>query len=384
MATFTDQFWKTHKAIVERPFVVLISAFLLVQVVLFIQYGVFTGLEAEKYVTQGNLLYETGRLSDTKYIFYLPVILLVYGCKFLGASYFPVVIVQVMLAMLAMLFFYKLASKLENPSIAFYSALLLSLFIPLQTWNFFLYSDSIFISLTIIYAYLIIKYGEGRAIASGILLLFLILLIFSRPHGLLFIPPTIVYLVFKKQPKSWRTFNIILCLLLVVLMYLLLNVAFTGGEDMDAMKPFIEEHIICFVPENPQGAALNVIHSGNPVNDIFYYLFHNPLHFLKLTALKLFSFFNLTRPYYSTAHNVALAVVFIPLYFFAVVGILKTWRTFSNFRLYLFSLLVLYPLGATFQCDDWHSRFTMVIFPYLILLACNGAYYLFKKHVPRS
>lgn len=379
-----DRFRNLNHKILNRSLLFLYCAFFIVQLILFIKIGVFTSLEAEKYVTQGNLLYETGKLSDTKYIFYLPVILLVYLCRLIGTSYLPVVLVQVALSGLSLFYFYKLSANIGNKRIAFYSSLLLALFIPLQVWNSYLYSDSIFISLTIIYTYLIYTYGTKGIKGTVVILLFLFLLLFSRPHGLLFIPPTIIYLLFRNQTRLALLGNIGLCLLLLIGMYILLNTAFTGGEDMDAMKPFVEEHIICFVPLKPEGADLDIIKTASPVNDIFYYIFHNPLHFLKFTFLKLYSFFNMTRSYYSTGHNILLSLILIPVYLFGLTGFFRFLKPFKNFTLFLVSLLILYPLGATFQCDDWHSRFTLVVFPYFILLACIGASFVFNKYVTNS
>lgn len=379
-----DRFRNLNHKILNRPLLFLYCIFFIVQLILFIKIGVFTSLEAEKYVTQGNLLYETGKLSDTKYIFYLPVILLVYLCRLFDTSYLPVVLVQVALSGLSLFYFYKLSANIGNKSIAFYSSLLLALFIPLQVWNFYLYSDSIFISLTIIYTYLIYTYGTKGIKGTVVILLFLLLLLFSRPHGLLFIPPTIIYLLLRNQTRLALVSSIGLCLLLFIGMYILLNTAFTGGEDMDAMKPFIEEHIICFVPLKPEGADLDIVKTASPVNDIFYYIFHNPLHFLKFTFLKLHSFFNMTRSYYSTGHNILLSLLLIPVYLFGLIGFFRFIKPFKKFTLFLASLLILYPLGATFQCDDWHSRFTLVVFPYFILLACIGASFVFNKYVTNS
>jgi hypothetical protein len=215
---------------------------------------------------------------------------------------------------------------------------------------------------------------------SVVILSLLVLLILSRPHGLLFIPPTIIYLLFRKQSRMLFASNLGLCCGLLIAMYVLLNVAFSGGQDMDAMKPFIEEHIICFVPLKPEGAVLNVVKTGNAVNDIFYYIFNNPLHFLRFMFLKLFSFFNMTRPYYSAVHNIFLAIFIIPVYIFSIIGLRNFIMRFRNFAIFLISLLILYPLGATFQCDDWHSRFTLIVFPYLILLGCIGASFVLRKN----
>jgi len=53
-----------NRIIIKRPLVFLFTLFLLVQTVLFLQTGVFTALEAEKYVRQGNLLFETGAETE--------------------------------------------------------------------------------------------------------------------------------------------------------------------------------------------------------------------------------------------------------------------------------------------------------------------------------
>ena len=363
----------------KTPFLLPLSLFLLVNFILFLQTGVHTGLEADKYVTEGNYLYDHGSFTASKYVFYLPVILLVYLCRLLSVSVSWVAAVQVLLSGIALYCYYRLAESLRDTKVAIWSASLLALFIPLQLWNLFLYTDSIFISLTIIYSWLIYSQGSKGIRGTLSILLFLFLLICSRPHGLLIVPPTIIFLIFCRQTKQERLTSFLLCGGLLAGMYVFLNAAFSGGGDMDAMKPFIEEHIICFVPMKPEGASLNIIHTASPVNDLLYYVIHNPLHFARLTALKLLSFFNLTRHYYSSMHNLALAVYIIPVYLLFLAGIRKFISSQRNTVIYLSALMILYPFGATFQCDDWHSRFTMVVFPYIILVACIGASALLRR-----
>lgn len=351
----------------------LTAVFFLVQVFLFFRFGIVTENEAAKYVRQGNLLYDTGGFSDTKYIFYLPVILLVYLTKVLGVGYWFVVAVQVLLSWIAMLCFFKLTSRLVNTLAGITGALLLILFIPLQSWNFYLYSDSIFISLTTIFLFILFRYGGQGLKGDMVVILFLAMLQFVRPHGFLLIPPVVIYFLFKKQSKSARIRSILFSVFAFTGMYFLLKLAFTGGGDMDAMKPFLEEHIICFVPLKPEGVTgLDVIKTDNPVNDLLYYVVHNKLHFLKLMMLKLYSFFKLSRPFYSLVHNLLLLVFAIPIYFFAIKGLFHLRTEYRNFFLFLLSFLILYPLGATLQCDDWHSRFTMVVIPPIILLAVHN------------
>ena len=151
---------------------------------------------------------------------------------------------------------------------------------------------------------------------------------------------------------------------------------------MNAMKPFIEEHIICFVPTQQNTNHLHLLNSGEPVKDIFYYLLHNPVHFLVLMGKRLWSFFSFYRPYYSPIHNSYLTVTIIFIYGFALLAIKKfIFINTKAVNYYTFSLLIIYPLATTLQCDDYHSRFTIVIMPYFMLLAALGFWESGKRQI---
>ena len=350
----------------------LLLLFVLVQVTLWLALGIETGLEAEKYVDQGRILFETGSLTEAKYFFYLPVILLVWLCHVLHIPIEWVALVQVVLSGIAQWYFYRLVTALSGRIAGMIASVLLLFFFPLQSWNFFLYSDSIFISLSMIYAWMIYRYAHRSAAGNLYVLGMLVLLTLSRPHGLLFIPPTLLYFLIAAPNNKVRVLVGLCSVFLLTAMYLFMNRIFTGGEDMDALKPFVEEHIICFVPQKPEGAALVLQQTSSPVNDLIYYVLHNPLHFLRLLFLRLYSFFNLTRPFYSFAHNLYLFLYMIPLYFFSIWGMIRIWRTHRPFIWYAALLLILYPLGATLQCDDWHSRFTMIVIPLFVYFAATA------------
>lgn len=368
----------------KYPTQILLLAFLLVHAVLLVKFGVYTEMEADKYVSQGRILFETGKFSEPKFIFYLPVILLVCACEWLSLPLDTVAFVQIAVSALAQFFFYKLVKELVSKKAAFITSLLLILFIPLQLWNLYLYSDSFFISFTLLYTWAIYKYANKGITGKLVVLFFLALLIIARPHGLLFIPPTIIYLIIVAPTRSAKLHTGLGCGVLLLGMYLIMNRIFTGGSDMDALKPFVEEHIICFVPQKPEGAVLDIRHTESPVADLLYYVVHNPLHFTKLMFLRLHSFFNLTRPFYSFSHNLLLLAFMIPVYLMALAGIYKSWKNKRPFVFFLLLVLVLYPLGATFQCDDWHSRFTMVVIPVILLFAGIAFKELIKRKTSLS
>jgi 4-amino-4-deoxy-L-arabinose transferase-like glycosyltransferase len=356
-----------------RPAIAALGlVFLIVHATLWYIQGVELGLEADKYISQGEILLREGRLSESKFIFYLPVILLVSAAKALGLPLYVVAIVQILFSAYAQYVFYKLMRKLSSNATAFLASLILLLFIPLQAWNLFLYSDSIFISFSLLFAYTIYNYRPTRLKTILPVLLVLCGLVFSRPSGILFIPATIIYILLLPQDRRTRVIIAVGSITVLVLMYLSINTIFSGGSDMDVIKPYVEEHVICFVPQKPEGSSLTLLNSGDPVKDLFYYVVHNPLHFLRMVSLRMLSFFNLCRPYYSSTHNLLLIAFMVPMYLFSIAGILKTWRRTKPFVLFIALFVVLYSLGIALQCDDWHSRFTMVVIPYFIYLAAAG------------
>ncbi len=359
---------------------ILLAVFCIVQTLLFLKFGVVTQNEAAKYVSEGTLLATEGRLSHIKYFFYIPVISLVWLCKSLHISLFFAVLIQVILSGIAQYCFYKLCRSLTNYKAAFITSLFLALFFPLQSWNFHLYSDSILISLSLVYLWFFYQYDRYQLSRHLLLALaVLVLITFSRPHGLLFIPPAILYLVFRKQSRKNLFINMGICVLLTGLMFLAALVIFSGGGDMDAMKPFIEEHIICFVPTATGDNNLTLINSGSQMYDLWYYIIHNPLHFLKLTGLKILSFFNLTRPWYTPVNNYLLIALMVPLYTSFLFGLKKFIKANRRFALLVIGLLLLYPFGMTLQCDDWHSRFTMAIIGALLCISCYSVNWVVEK-----
>ena len=237
----------------------------------------------------------------------------------------------------------------------------------------YLYSDSIFISLCIIYLWAILRFGQNGYRGLFIILSLLFLLVFSRPNGVLFIPPTLIYLLFKKQPVNLRNVILVITVFVFAAFFILLNNMFKGGADFDILKPYVEGHIICFVPSASKAADIDIVSTGQPLNDLYYYITHNPGHFSKLWLRKICSFFNLTRNYYSSPHNLYLLLMSIPIYLLSIAGLIKLKKINQNYFIFIITLLLFYPAAICMQCDDWHSRFTMVIMPVFILLSVIGA-----------
>jgi 4-amino-4-deoxy-L-arabinose transferase-like glycosyltransferase len=364
----------------KKNFFLIISAFAVVHILLFFLKGINTGLEAEKYIQQAENVLEGRFPSAPKYYFYVPIIYLIAFAQKFSLGYGFVTMMQSLLSAFALLLFYQGTKKIFNAQTALIASLGLCIFLPFMQWNFFLYSESIFISLSMILFYAACMFEKQSVKFFILIILLLTALVFTRPFGSLFIPPILIYFLFSKyENKKFKLLTVTTATLFVVVMYLGIQAVFHGGEDMDAMKPFIEEHIVCFVPNKPEGAKLDLKYYNNGIADILYYITHNPWHFTKLMIERLFSFFKFTRPWYSTLHNLFLFCVIVPVYVFFIIGLIKFLKRKTNLSIFIIAVLILYPLATTLQCDDWHSRFTMPVLPPIFAVSAYGLHHLFTK-----
>lgn len=360
----------------NRQLWLLMGIFFLVQAVLFYKTGVVTTLEAEKYIREGTSLATGGTLTETRFIFYLPVILLIAFCRLLHLPFECAVLVQVLFSAVALYSFYRVALHLSSKKWALGISIVLAGCIPIQEWNMYLYSDSLFISISVIFFSLLYFCSINNKFRWWVFVLLPLVWCFARPAGLLFVLPLFILLLAARARNKIYIMGLLAAMLAMVLFA---AAYFNGGGDLDTLKPYIEEHIICFVPQNEAGAQLNIVHTGNQLNDLVYYIVHNPGHFGSLLFKKIVSFFNLTRPWYSSAHNLALMVFMVPLYLFFLPGMIYLFRYRRAFAWFAASVLVIYPLGVAMQCDDWHSRFTMPVLPLMILIAFYGLYMMIRK-----
>ncbi|OJW34022.1 MAG: hypothetical protein BGO54_04925 [Sphingobacteriales bacterium 46-32] len=361
----------------NQDVVLLGGVFILIHLFLYYRTGIFTSLEATKYIEQGERLSMGYELSELKYFFYLPVILLVSFCKTFHLPLGTVVLVQIALSAWSQYCFYRLTRSFsDNRWCAFFTSLGLLLFIPYQSWNFYLYSESIFLSLCLMFTWLVYKNRLQTWPAQLSCLLLLGILVLSRPTGILFIFPWLLYLLLRKQAAGMRFFHLIMSIIILIVASLLINQLYAGGNDFDSLLPFVEEHIICGVPSKESHTILDLVKDRGAVGNLLYYILHNPLHFLKLFSLRLISFFNMTRHYYSTAHNLLLVLFMIPVYLFGIIGWVKKIKPGNAYSIFLIALFITYPSIIALQCDDWHSRFTMVLIPHCLMLASLGVLYL--------
>lgn len=356
-----------------RPVLILALLFAGLHILLYLRLGIVITGEAEKYIEQGERLYLNQPFSEQKYFFYLPVILLVWLAKTLHIGLGWVVIVQILFSAFSQYCFYRLILDLTGKkNMAFIGSLLLLLFLPYQTWNLYLYSESIFLSLSILFVCSVYRAGYQISNRWILPLVLLAILIFTRPTGILLLFPWVVYQIWIQKGIRKRLLHLTAGLIFILLAFFSINILYAGGADFNSVLPYVEKHIICGVPTVQTVADPGSLKTGSAIGSLFSWIIQHPIDFFLLFLQRLISFFNLTRSYYSMEHNALLALYLLPIYFFSFPGWIKIRELTSTFSRFLLCVFIFYPFSIAMQCDDWHSRFTMPLIPCFVLLATLG------------
>ena len=322
-----------------------------------------------------RLLNGNGLRGYSSYMYFSETFLIFISLK-LKLGYVFVVAIQLLLNLYALNCFYKYLHFLyENIIMALAGGCLLLLCVYYQLYNTYLYTESLFFSLSIIYSCFLLRTKELNIKNIVIIFLFLVLLCITRPSGIFFLAATLVYLFFFISSKINAYLKIASFILFFVAALFFLNLLMGAGGGIDIILPFKDERIICDVPTLSYNVNIDTLKNGNSLYGLFYYITHNTQQFYRLALLKSQTFFGLVRPYYSQAHNLFLMTYFYSLYLLILVTLLKFNKKLPVAFIYFMAIIVVYWFSVVFSCDEWHNRFFLTLTPFLI----TAALYFFKR-----
>ena len=366
----------TRVFIKKNSLLLLIALWFLIQAIILYTQGIKTDGESFKPIGEAENLFSGKGLSAYSYYMYFTEIFLIYLKIKTGAGYEAVIAVQLILNFSALIYFYKFMNFFyQSKVIAFTGGCLLLVCVPYQIYNTFLYTESVFFSLSLVYSCYLLKIKKLSAINILIIFLFLLLLCITRPSGIFFMAATIVYLFFFISKTINPLLKGIIFIALSCFALIILNYLMGAGGAIDIILPFKDERIICDVPTLPYNLHLDIIPEGNSLKGLAYYVTHNFPQFFRLAMLKSKAFFGLVRPYYSTFHNTSLILYFYPLYVLILITIFKIKRKLPLAFIYFITLISIFWLSVVFSCDEWHNRFFLTLVPFFII----PALYLFNK-----
>jgi hypothetical protein len=357
---------------------ILVFFWLAINSFLLLYNGIESGLESLKYIHQANLFLETGRFSSGNFLFYsVPILLIAFAVK-TGMGYGLVVAIQLILNGISVYCFYKLVRKLtRSEKLAFIYTIAFLGMIYYQLYNFYLYSESLFFSLSIIYTYLLFNTDRYSTKTWISLLIVLCLLYLTRPVGIFFIPATFIYILFRFYRRKALAILAIAVVVFLPVFYFLLNYSLGSGGELDFLLPYQDERIICGVPTISAPHKLNVPGEKNSIGGLAYVITHHWDLFSRLAVKRLGAFFGVTRSFYSTGHNLFLCLYFYPLYIFIIAGMRKMAVRYLPEFLFMLVILILTVITVILSCDEWHNRFILAILPFILLLSTAA---FFKKN----
>jgi hypothetical protein len=355
----------------SRSHIYLLAFFwLAVNSFLLLHNGIETGLESLKYIHQANLFLKNGSFSSGNFVFYsVPILLIAFAVK-TGLGYGFVVIVQLILNGISVYCFYQLVRKLTgSQKLAFFYTIAFLGMIYYQLYNIYLYSESLFFSLSIIYTYILFCTDRYRINTWISLLIVLCLLYLTRPVGIFFIPATFFYLLFRFYRSKALLILVISVVIFLPVFYFLLNYSLGSGGELNFLLPYEQEHIICGVSTVNISHQIDIPGEKNSIGGLVYLITNHWDLFSRLAVRRLISFVKLTRPFYSQLHNLFLAVYFYSLYFLIIAGIRKMTKNFLAEFVFMWLIIFLTTFTVILSCDEWHNRFMLAILPFILFLS---------------
>ena len=354
----------------NKQFLFIAAVWVFLQVLLLKQFGVVTNFEASKYLAQATLLIENGHYESQNFIFYSTEILLIAFCLKLNIGLWLVVAIQLVANAASVFFFYKLIHRFtQNSKVAFFGCLVFLAMYYYQLYNVYLFTESLYFSLSIFFLYFLFTATTFTFSYLISILLFLMLLCITRPTGILFLPGTIFFLIFRFGKKRALLFSAITIITGFTGFYFLLNAALDSGGEFDFLLPYIEEHVICGVPTAGQPNKLVMPVNKNSVEGLLYIIQNNSELFLRLARQRFIAFWGVQRPFYSGFHNAYIAIYFYLVYTLIILGIWKFARFYASHTVFILCYVLLMTITVMLSCDEWHNRFLFALLPFLLLLA---------------
>ncbi len=296
-----------------------------------------------------------GDLRDLlgNYLSYATYVLFLLPFVALGAPVLAIP-VQIGLSAFAALALGRLTERISGHRVTRQLATALFLLsVPVQVWTLALYTESLFTTLTVLLTeQLLARDRPGRWTWPLV-----VLVLFARPVGLLFVGPLLIAGLGRKWPLSLRIAGYAGVLLLALLnprvarpqLDIIVNSDVLCGCTVDA------DRIIDFHGHSVLDAQLHLIERNGLGRH------------LKLMGTRMASLFTFTRPSFSASHNLLLAGYFL-LYPFALAG----WWMFRRSTTIeaVGSVLLLHAILIACTCDEWSGRFIAPLVPLLIMLVC--------------
>jgi hypothetical protein len=351
----------------KKASLLLVCCWIVVQLFFLTTKGIILEFEAGKYIDQARLLLNEGHLSAPNLWFYsFQIFLLAIAIK-TKIGFISIYLLQLLINGASTIVFYKLCTKLSSKGPAFIATLLLVLNLPLQEFNIYLQTESIFISFTIFFSYFLLSLSSVNVQNISKVALLLFILSVTRPNGLMIISAALIFLYLKGIQFFSFSKRILASAIFCIGFLYIINFALGSGGEWRFMLAFQKELVLC--ADTPYFTNIKISDNPHSIEGFAYYITHNFQHFIRLALLKTIAFWGLFRSYFSTSHNLFLIIYFYPIYLLIILSFPYWLKRNRKTFIYLVANIFLAWFVVMLTCDDVHNRFFLVLSPYLYLLS---------------
>lgn len=347
------------------------------------KFGFNFQLEATKYINEADFILNNHHFSQARYLFYSSTIFIIALSSLLKTGVYSALALIMIVNLFSYLYFYRaLQYYFGNKNIALIVCLLLITFWPYQIWSIYLYTENIFYSSVLLLFSWLLLFKKINIRFLVITFLIFTLVIISRPLGILFVIPVLLFIFLHLNKKQKKLFYIVSIFSLIIL-NLIIQTVFTTTSDWSMRRSILDQSLICDIPDT--NGNKNIILSDNPsqLYQLFFYITHNFSIAFKLALVRLRYFFFMVRDYYSIMHNAYLLIYIIGIYLLIIFRFKKIYAALSKpLGAFILSVTLLFALTISLQCDDYHNRFFLTLMPIFMTLSVVAL--LYKKQINNS
>jgi Dolichyl-phosphate-mannose-protein mannosyltransferase len=356
-----------------RAGVAIAVAWALVQAVLFGRLGVRAGGDTGRYLDAANALLR-GAWPAGKAGSYLGYDLFVAAFVGSGLGTGGVVAGQVALTALAAYCLYRLAARAYDHRAGVLAALLYVTCPVIHAWNFYVLTESVFVSTAIVATCLLV---EARSPwRQAVALLAVLFASTVRPNGLVLLLGVATCALLS----LWRARRYAVLGIVALGAALLAPGAATAVGGMLGQQGLVEEYLRGTIIWGYDDLRLSVPPAiqaarpgSNPIGQVLGMAVREPGYFLELAGLKLGYEYAQARPYYSTGHNAFLVATLLPTYALALWGVRRT-PTVPAARVLPLAAVLFQSLAIALTFADWDGRHLLVILPFVFMFAAAGVW----------
>ena len=360
----------------------LLCCHFIVLAFLYFKFGFNTLNEGDKYLTRATFFAHGDFVNSTQYqTFYIAYVVYLSVFIFLKIPTLLIFLSTYLISLFAYYKFHQLISTYINNQTAKLWLIFVCLSPLVQYWQFNLFSETFFIAVSLLFAYVCLYPNiKHRAFK---LIIFSLIVIFSRPSGIFSVICILLLMLYQNKVFTKKQVVLFGSVLLIVLFS---GILFLFQLPYHDFSKYISNGSIYYgfpgwsSPELPPG--------NYTLFDCYEFIIQQKdlKTLIILFIKKLNSFFLTTRPYYSNFHNYINQSHHI-LYPLALIALFISYKKQKKVYAFLVAFSIIIILNALMVgliFNEWSERHTLHVLPYMMLLAAYSLVYFWQKYVKKE